>query len=208
MRDLSRPPTAACAMLSILLSCGETVETKPDDDTGGGSQATPETSCDDLVDNDNDGLVDCEDDDCAAEFHCSWPDAFDHDVSIFFDASSTAEFLGYDDCEILANAVLSNDDPNACPTCDRSYTGALTYPSDTCDMIEDERPGSVTYGLVFLSETERVFYGAEAKGKAWAEIGSATVGPDGSYTMTTEENVEVEGFDAGDLTLVLSFTDR
>jgi hypothetical protein len=208
MRDLSRTFTGI-AMLSILFSCGETVETKPaNDDTGTEPQVTSEAICDDLIDNDNDGLVDCEDVDCAEEFHCTWPDDVDHDISIFFDASSIAELLGYDDCEILADSVLSSDEINACPTCDRSYTGALHYPTDTCTVLEKDRPESITYGLIFLSETERAFYGAEAKGKSWVEIGSATAAPNGAYTLTTEENVDVDGFDAGDVTIVLTFTDR
>ena len=195
---------AASAVLLNLLSCGGSVEPKDD---SGLDPANPEEICDDQIDNDQDGQTDCDDSDCASAFECTWPDEFQHTAGVYFDASSAAELLGYDDCEIVADAVLKNDDISACTICDRSYTGALTYSSDDCDMIEDDRPDSVTYGLIFLSETERVYYGAETDGPGWAEVGRATLGPDGAYTITTEENVDVEGFDAGDLTVELIFRD-
>jgi hypothetical protein len=195
--------------ISAGLSCGDSVNIGPSaDDTGEmpPPDPDPETICDDGLDNDNDGLFDCDDDDCAEVFHCTWPDEIENDVSIQFDASSIAEIFGYDDCAIQTNSALANDTVSACPTCDRSYTGALVYTADSCPADAFDRPTSVTYGVNFLSDTERVFLGEEEA--AWVELATVSASKDGAYRYSTVQPVEVDGIDAGDVTIVLVFTDR
>lgn len=70
MRSLpTRALSLALLVLFPLAACGE-----KDDDTGGDDpQDRPELTCDDRLDNDSDGLTDCDDDDCAAEAVCQVP---------------------------------------------------------------------------------------------------------------------------------------
>jgi hypothetical protein len=177
-----------------------------DDDTG--TPPPPETACEDGQDNDEDGLVDCADDDCAAVFRCTWPTSMSHSGSFDYDASTLAEFAGYSDCVTQFTSTLVEETvvANQCPTCDRTFTGPLSYGTDTCPM-DGPRPATVSYGIVFTDTLNRPIYTMDTNG-VWTMVGTGVSGVDGGpYNMSRNDPVEVDGIDGGDLTTNLSFTD-
>ena len=183
-----------------------------DDASGDDDDATtpppPETECQDGVDNDNDGLTDCEDDDCALVLECTWPTQIDHEGSLDYEASTLAEIAGYSDCvtEFTSQLTPVTDVADECPTCNRTFTGTMTYGTDTCPA-DDPRPTEVTYGIVFFTAIQWEIFGGDDQGN-WTSIGNANASAEGQpFVLTRTDEVDVEGTDAGDLTTTLTFTE-
>ena len=187
--------------------------TSDDDDTADDDDATtpppPETACEDALDNDGDGLTDCDDDDCAAVWRCTWPTELDHNGSFAYAASWQAELGGYEDCDTVFTAALDEElDPSKqCATCDRTFSGPMVYTMDTCPPGDDPRPDAVSYGLDFVTTTQREVFSSDGLG-GWNSVGLANAAAVGSpFSLSRTDGFEVEGVDAGDITTTLSFTD-
>jgi len=165
----------------------------------------PESECDDEVDDDGDGLVDCADDDCAAEIVCSWPTSLSHSATIAYDASFLAELSGYSSCTLAFNGTFNRDrDGDLCPNCDFTFEGAVTYTNTSCSETPGDLPSNVRYGIVFTSDTAWGIWSTD--GTSWGEAGTAT-GGGGTYTLSRQDPIVVDGNDAGDLNTTLSFTE-
>jgi len=193
-----------------LVSANDDDSGSDDDDDGDDDDATtpppPESECQDGLDNDSDGLTDCEDPDCAAVVECTWPTALQHSGSFDYEASLLAELGGYDDCVTQFTAPLVQELVEAmeCPTCDRTFTGPMSYPSDNCPAGDEPRPTSVSYGLVFFNALQWEVFVQDAQ-QVWSSVGFAgQAGED--YTLTRTDEVDVDGTDAGDLTTTLTFS--
>jgi hypothetical protein len=183
-----------------------------DDATGDDDDATtpppPETECLDGIDNDNDGLTDCEDDDCDNVIECTWPIAIGHSGSFDYEASTLAEIAGYSDCITAFTAGLGvEEDVNGqCPTCDRTFLGPMTYTNDTCP-IDDPRPLTTTFGIVFFTAIQWEIFTSDGAG-TWTSVGNAVATAEGQpYVLSRTDEVDYDGTDAGDITTLLSFTD-
>ncbi len=169
-----------------------------DDDTGDddiGDDDThpdPETACDDLVDNDGDQLVDCDDPDCADELHCTWPDAVEHAARFQF--HSSVEWL--DSCETRFTSYMVHAS-DLCPQADRSFEGDFDYSINSCEQILDaagvDLPQHGAYGLVFASEHEWEIFSRDTEG-TWGSAGTATWQSGvGHYLLMRDDDVESIG---------------
>ena len=212
---------SCCTLIACPRPGGNDDDDAADDDDSGGDDddassddddATtpppPETDCQDGLDNDEDGLADCADDDCAAVWECTWPTAMDHNGSLAYEASTLAEIAGYSDCVTEFTAPLTEVTTKAdqCATCDRTFSGPMTYPNDTCPA-DDPRPTTTTYGVVFFTAIQREIFTSDGAG-SWTSIGNANAPQEGQpFVLARTDEVDVEGTDAGDLTTTLSFTD-
>ena len=212
-------PTLLLAALAMGCS-GQIEET----DTDQPDDPTVETACNDGMDNDEDGAVDCADSDCAAAFECNWPDALGHETQMDF-AGRTIEckFAGIsipydvDDCQTRFTAELTHDpDETGCEACDRVYKGPLTWVNDSCSELLGEngpKPDTTEYGVEFISETERVLYVNDAT-TGWSP--TVTLVQNGStWENVTEVPIEEDIDDCnngvqylGDLTVNIRFTDQ
>lgn len=180
-----------------------------DDDDDATTPPPPETDCEDGLDNDEDGLTDCDDDDCAAVWRCTWPETLSHEGSFDYEPSTLAEIAGYDECITAFTVPLSEVTTAAdqCGTCDRTFSGPMTYTQDNCPMDDGPRPTSVSYGIVFFTTTQRDIYSKDDAG-AWQLVGSATATAEGEpFVLSRTDEVDVDGNDGGDITTTLSFTD-
>jgi hypothetical protein len=183
--------------------------------SGGGSDTgeierlalPPESECEDGLDNDEDGLADCEDEDCGEVFYCTWPGAVEHSVILSYEASTLATWAGYRDCEGAMTAVLATTETGACDICDRTFEGTVQLTHDTCPADFGERPATVSYGVVFTSQTERTFYGPTEEG--WIVIGSDTdVDGLGVFEFSLNEHIDYEGYNGGELYTTFTFVDH
>ena len=194
------------------------------DDTDDTDDSPPpvEQICDDGVDNDGDGLSDCEDADCEAEVHCQWPTSVEH-TTVFDFAGKTIQcevwgtVIPYeiDDCETVMTSTMTQvDDGDICEQCNRTFEGQFSYPKDECaDLVAGERPTEGRFGLVF-AENKWVLFSKNESGE-WVE--SVDLQPDGSgtYSYATTEAVEEDMQEdcktgvqhLGDLTVTLSFAE-
>jgi len=222
-------PLMCC--LSLIACDGGTSTTKDSGgtDTSGNTDTDetntpdPETDCGDGIDNDEDGLADCLDDDCAAEFSCTWPDTIGHRTQFNFDGYEVECDLGIfdkeftvDDCVTDIRAQLSvATDGDLCTDCDRTYAGTFNYETDTCTEPEDmgDRPTEGRFGFVFVSETERELWALNDAG-AW-EYAITMPLKDGRWSHTDAGEIEYEYDDCrnspltvGNLAVTLSFTDQ
>lgn len=167
----------------------------------------PESECEDGIDNDEDGLADCEDEDCAEVFHCTWPGVVEHSVVLSYEASTLAKWAGYRDCDGAMTAVLSTTETGACDICDRTFEGTVQLTHDTCPADFGERPTTVSYGVVFTSLNERTFYGPTDEG--WIVIGSDTdVDGLGVFEFSLNEPIDYEGYNGGELYTTFTFVDH
>ncbi len=206
---LAGRPGRALLLAVLLAACSGGFQAGRDTAAGSTTGTTPpppETACDDGLDNDLDGLADCEDADCAAEFHCTWPDAMEHQGQLAIRWENGAEWL-YDDCRVVFSGTLQRvDEPDACPDCDRTFTGPLTYAKDTCStQLGQAPPAEATYGVLFVDESTRRIFIPDAKG--WVELGEAVDDGKGTYRLARLDDVIEQGTDYGDLTTNLAFTD-
>lgn len=174
-----------------------------DDDVGDDdSNPDPETACDDLVDNDGDQLIDCEDPDCAQVFHCTWPDAMDHAARFQF--HSDVEWL--DSCETRFTSYMVHTG-DLCPQADRSFEGDFDYTVNSCQQILEaagvDLPQHGFYGVAFLSEHEREIFSRDTEGN-WGSAGIATWQSEvGHYLLARDDDVE----NIGSLHTELTFAD-
>lgn len=167
----------------------------------------PEVECDDTVDNDSDGAVDCDDTDCQAEVHCSWPTTVSFLTTIDYDASVLAEFAGFSDCQVEANAVLVRDRSIDCPACDWVMCGTYTYTLDNCPQDAGlERPPSGCYGFTFdATDSAWPVFIENADTGAWETIGNAVAEGNGWLSLTSQDPVIYEGADAGTVSSYFGF---
>ncbi|MCO4769644.1 MAG: hypothetical protein KDA24_06395 [Deltaproteobacteria bacterium] len=178
-----------------------------DDDDDATTPPPPETECSDGIDNDMDGDTDCDDSDCAAVEYCTWPFSLSHSGSFDYDASIAAQIGGYDDCrtDFTASLEFETDTAEQCPTCNRTFTGAMSYPFDDCPAGDEPRPTSVTYGFVFFNALQWQVYVEDADG-IWTLVGDAFDDGTGTFVHNRTDEVIVEEVDGGDLETTLSFT--
>lgn len=217
----------AAAALAALIACDPADDSKSDrphhngnngDDSEGPDIPTNELDCGDGLDEDEDGTADCLDADCAAEFHCTWPTQIQHRTTFTFNGSRiTCWGFPYDveDCAVDFIAVINESADNACPNCDRSFTGSVTVNQNSCqDYGAISIPTSITYGVVFTSPESRTLWARNDSDMTWAEVGPLTKESEGVWVFTAVTPVnydpdECDGGDlhVGDLTSALRFTD-
>ena len=200
-----------------------------DGDAGSGSgddttdPPEPETVCDDGVDNDSDGATDCEDSDCAEATWCQWPASMAHEGAYDFDAQNNVECIirGFpvdidvSDCITRYTAELTpvTDAAEACPTCDRTYYGTLTYSENTCAAALPalELPTDAYFGFIFTTDTEWQLVGKGPSGD-WDAAVELTVSGDGFEFATTEtinisdDRCSNSPLYVGDLTVTWAFS--
>lgn len=214
----TRPTILIALLLGLslpLAGCGTARGGDDDDDSASvgdddDSVPDPETDCLDQVDNDSDGLVDCEDDDCTdVTEECAWPTELGHSTSLSFDFDDWVEMLGQSDCVTEFTSDLSSDIYLAhnCTDCDLVYAGTFTYTADTCpDDPDNPRPTSGTFGISFggdVSGDWEVF--TDDGTDTWSSVGVA-VSDGTSRTLQRTDPVDVPDYgDVGDLTTTLVF---
>jgi hypothetical protein len=192
-------------------------------DDGGsddGTELPPEAECGDGLDNDEDGSTDCADPDCAEVAPCWWPETVVHDGSFdFLGNRVTCEtWIGdfdenVDDCTTRYSSTLTAmAEGTGCPVCDRTYSGTLSYSTNSCaSVIGGDYPSSAEIGLVFHSPTSWEIYG-EADDGSWTSTTLSYSG--GTHSFTTAEPIWVDTgdcdndpLDVGTLTVTWSFRD-
>ena len=188
------------------------------EDTGPVVPST-EQDCTDGEDADQDGLTDCADPDCAAEFQCTWPEAMDHRTLVQFVGNEIeCKYAGfpfdYDvpDCTTDFSGMLS--EAEGCAGCDRTYEGPFTYAKEECTELVGggEVPTSGAYGFVFISEDRRELW-TQDEG-AWVPASELTRQGD-EWLLTVSEDIIDDPEDCdngpqnlGRLTVTLSFKDK
>jgi len=184
--------------LALAFACkGPVAPFETDTDTD--SVPAVETACDDEVDDDLDGLVDCADDDCSAELLCTWPGAVNFQSIVFFDANNLAKLGGYPDCTVETTSTLQRDRAESCPDCDRVFCGDFAYPQDSCPTDPNfPRPASGCFGFSFDTDTEWTMYGRNPDTDMWDQVG--VLSGTGPLQWTSNTPVDFEGTDVGDLT--------
>jgi hypothetical protein len=165
----------------------------------------PESECDDGLDDDADGLTDCDDDDCAGVVSCGWPTSLSHSATIAYDASWLAELSGYSSCAVSFNGTLDRvRGDGQCGACDRTFEGAVSYTDTSCADNPGDLPSTVRYGIVFTSESAWAICSTD--GTSRGESGTAT-GGGGTYTLSRSDPIVVDSNDAGDLNTTLTYTE-
>ncbi|TNE86852.1 MAG: hypothetical protein EP330_19775 [Deltaproteobacteria bacterium] len=187
--------------LALLFGCAGSADDLVAQDSG----AEVELACDDQIDDDADGLTDCDDSDCADVAPCTWPTSLNMDATLFFDANSLAKLGGYDDCTTHFTSTLQMQSDNDCAECDRIYLGNFTYVSDDCPQDPNNpRPTSGEYGMVFGSETSWTAFFVNQG--TWTQMGAAN--DDGSaYVFTSTDTVDYQGTEVGSLTTTFRFSE-
>ncbi len=196
------------------------------DDSGADTDVTEpqvETDCEDGSDNDEDGVADCEDDDCADAFVCNYPDSILHRTNIAFDGYLVEcdTWLGtfdeqVDDCSTRFSSPLTvATEGNLCTECDLTFTGQLTYDYDDCDDLTGDgtRPTEGWFGFVFVDESTRELWSQDGAG-VWAK--AVTMTKAGGIWEHSDSGEVVEDVDdcdnspltLGNLTVTLTFEDK
>ncbi len=219
--------------LPLILACDEssssgsgTDPTVEADDTGELAEAVPqpESDCEDGIDNDEDGSIDCIDSDCAEVFHCTWPDAISHETEVVFDGYDVECDLGWlgtydkqiNDCTTFFTAPLvRTEQGELCEACDGTFAGPITYVYDDCDDLTGDgtRPTEGRFGFRFLSETERELWSQDDSG-VW-QLGFTMTLQGESWSFTDSGEVQVDTGDCenspltvGNLTVTMTFVDE
>ncbi|MCB9777560.1 MAG: hypothetical protein H6742_03265 [Alphaproteobacteria bacterium] len=190
------------------------------DDGGGGP--TTEQDCDDGLDEDSDGSADCLDADCASAWNCNLPEGIEYRGQIDFRGNTIEceafgiEFdVDVDDCQTDASSNLRwIQDARACPECDRTYFGTLSYAVDSCsEMLETTPATEALFAFVFLSETERELYSQDPTSGTWYYLDTMTRA-EGRWTLSGSDSVIADPDDCdngdqnlGTLTITTSFRD-
>lgn len=181
-------------------------ETDPDVQPGDTSPPTPaiESACDDTVDDDGDGAVDCNDSDCFEAELCSWPVSVDFSSNVFYDANALAVLGGASDCTVVTTSTLQRDrQQETCADCDRVFCGAFAYPQDNCPPGEEPRPDSGCFGYTFTSDTSWTMYGRNPDTQVWDQV-AVLEGTGPLQWSSGAQPLLLEGTDVG--TLTTSFT--
>jgi hypothetical protein len=127
--------------------------------SGGGGGTTPptpvESICNDGIDNDGDGLIDCDDPDCAGRSYCQilpeiCNDGIDNDKNGLIDCADPACF-GNSYCDSLPEEVCDNgidDDKDGLIDCDdpdcAEFPACLEVPVEICDdLIDNDGDGLI-----------------------------------------------------------------
>ena len=214
-------------LLALFACTAGTVNTDDEDDTSVSVDDTedtedtepqPESICDDGVDNDEDGLFDCDDSDCVATNYCQWPFTIQHTfVSDFKGRTIECKWNGIkvdvdvEDCRTAFTSTLTHATDDECPQCNRTFHGAFSYSEDSCPNPET-RPAEGWFGFVFPGNKWVLFTKDEAG--AWQEAVDLAKDDQGGYSFqsTTPVNLDNEECDngsqyVGDLTVKLIYTD-
>ena len=163
-----------------------------DDATGDDDDAAadPEQDCGDGADDDGDGAIDCVDEDCAAVFHCTWPDVVELQTVVEFFAGELALEFGVGDCVAEFAGELSRDaGDGGCGECDLEYAGQVSYDLGDCPADFVDQPPSMALGLEFLDASARTIWDQDDVTGAWELLGDASSGSDGSFQIISEEPV-------------------
>lgn len=192
-------------------------------DTTVPDEPVPESDCEDGVDNDEDGLSDCEDADCSEAFVCSYPESISHTTSISFDGYEVEceTWLGtfdeqVDDCVTEFTIPLTvATTGKLCSECDLTFTGAITYTEDNCDELtgDSTRPTEGWFGFVFIDESTRELWSQDESG-AWAKaVTMKNSGGVWEFSEDGEISEDVDGCDnspltLGNLTVTMTFVDQ
>ncbi len=196
--------------LFVLLACtGTSVPTdrNPVDDTSviddTDDLPEPEQICDDGLDNDEDGLADCDDSDCESTNYCQWPFTLQHS-SIFDFKGRTIECkwngipVDYDvpDCRTALSSTMSMTTEDACPQCNRTFYGPFTYSEDSCEeLVGGDRPSEGRYGLIF-AENKWVLFTQDETGQ-WQEAVDLVADENGGYSWQETDEVRADVEDCG-----------
>ena len=107
--------------LLLLAACAPTTPDGPD-------VAEPDAEC---------AVVDCADPACAAELECTWPERLTLASDVDFAGATIDCFIpiDVDDCATDATAELERVTDGACPACDLTFAGPLSYQRDTCSEL-------------------------------------------------------------------------
>ncbi len=144
MKKTLFPILLLCA--GFIVGCGdkETDDTQDTPET----QADPETDCTDGVDNDEDGLIDCDDDDCTGTETCPECSDSSYDYDKFADevlpvlcgkwqeCGMFNEYFTYEDCMALAD-VEDTGEPWECEdfSCGWAELCVEQYTTLSCDDL-------------------------------------------------------------------------
>ena len=221
-------------LVASLIACGD----KGSDDSGSDSTSDSgegtdtdtdttepqvETDCEDGADNDEDGATDCEDEDCAEAFVCSYPDRIFHRTDIEFEGYLVEcdTWLGtfdeqVDDCATRFSSPLTvMTEGDLCTECDLTFTGSLTYEFDDCDDLtgDSTRPTEGSFGFVFIDASTRELWSQDDAG-VWAK--AVTMKKKGKLWAYSDSGEIIEDIDdcdnspltLGNLTVTLSFEDQ
>lgn len=230
------PRSLTLASLMLLIACGDKAggDGPPGPQDGGasgdggsvedGGSAVPiESDCEDGADNDADGLADCLDSDCVANWNCNLPRSIDFSSQVFFDGNTIeCEVWGIDvdvdieDCQ--ANATTSLVRMKAgptCPTCDHSFSGDFAYTVETCSaLIGVPAPTRVDYGFVFLDPLTRELWAPDTIG-TWQYIDTLSSTDGRTFALRGSESILDDPDDCdngtqnlGTLLVDLQWTDR
>lgn len=160
-----------------------------------------ELLCDDTLDDDLDGLVDCEDPSCEADQACLWPARMELEGRFDYEPSTIASLGGAQECTIRYASTMQRLREHACTQCDRVYEGSFDYEQDDCPEQFD-RPTSGAYGFVFTSEASWQFF---AEGSTWTLVGAAANDGSDTYVLVRTDDLEYEGTDLGTIDTTYRF---
>ncbi len=190
-----------------------------DDDT---TPPPPETDCSDGLDNDGDGLRDCEDPDCDLIAPCDQPTAIFHTGNVVFNGSEIECYVAgwpfdvdVDDCQTTYSSSMGAPTTvPACAVCDATFEGPNSYSVDSCaSLIGQASPTSGAFGLIFTSTSQWEFYARNEDTGQWESGGFAVNDGSGTYTFTASDTVSGSPPDCdwptdqtlGTITLTLTF---
>ena len=191
------------------------------------AQPDPETDCDDGIDNDEDTLVDCDDEDCADVELCTWPTEFEQRTDVEFEGyeiTCGTSPLDFDyqmpDCaDRYSSSMTRRTEGDLCPSCDRTFGGDYTPITkggeDSCsDLLDQPRPRSGSFGIVFTSATEWTVWAQDGNTGEWSESGVATDNGSGTFVFAAsdvvneaiDDVIDCPEQDLGLLSVTLQFT--
>jgi len=154
-----------------------------DDDTG---TTTPEEVCDDTLDNDGDGDVDCDDSDCDDAANCTEQPDDDEVCNDNIDNDGDGNVDCDDsDCDTAANCIdvdgdgfATEDDDGNVLDCDDGDASVNPNAIEVCNMVDDNCDGQIDNDAVdtvtYFADNDGDGYGDDDNGTS-----TACVAPDG-----------------------------
>jgi hypothetical protein len=221
---MSLSPLASLALIALPLAGCTTVtpsteriadEPAPvyDDDDDDVPAPDPELDCDDGLDEDEDGLIDCADDDCSDVFHCTWPDEIELHTMVEFFGNEIAQAFGVDDCLLEFEGVLTDESSRlGFDDGDLVFEGPVEYLPGDCPEDYVSRPATVAFAFGFLDENTREAWSRDSDTGEWQALGEVTAA-NGEFRIETLEPVmyDVPLFgdtEVGTFRLTRTFRDR
>ncbi|MFT5682863.1 MAG: hypothetical protein ACI8RZ_003787 [Myxococcota bacterium] len=215
-------------LATSLIACGDKddgSDTGPSSSDSGADTTEPqtETDCEDGTDNDEDGVADCLDDDCAAAFACNYPQNILHRTNIAFDGYlvECETWIGtfdeqVDDCSTrLSSPLVVATKGNLCAECDLTFTGQFTYDFDDCDDLtgDSARPTEGWFGFVFIDESTRELWsqddaGTWSKAITMTKTGGVWEHSDSGEVVENVDDCDNSPLTLGNLTVTLTFEDQ